>query len=82
MLHINFKTKSIIKNLKRCLKASKHIQNGEIVHLSTGTKHKTILPRNKNVNEIIAIIISELNENPLIHNISLSSFLRKILYLS
>lgn len=65
---INFKTKSFIKNLKRCLKASKHIQRGEIVRFSTGTKHKTIFPRNKNVNEIIGSIISELNENPLIRN--------------
>lgn len=65
---INFKTKSIIKNLKRCLKASKHIQNGEIIRFSTGSQHKDIFPRNKNVDEIIELIITELNENQLIHN--------------
>ncbi len=68
MTNINFKTKSIMKNMKRCLKASNHIQNGEIVRFSTGSKHKVIFPRNRNVDEIIKLIISELNENPLIHN--------------
>ena len=68
MNNINFKSKTIIKNFKRCLKASKHIQNGEIVRFSTGSQHKTIFPRNKSVNEIIELILTELNENPLIHN--------------
>jgi len=68
MNNINFKTKSIIKNFKRCLKASKHIQSGEIVHISTGNKHKSIFPRNKNINKIIELIIAEFNENSLIHN--------------
>lgn len=68
MPNINFKTKSIMKNMKRCLKASKHIQIGEIVRFSIGSKHKTIFSRNKNVNEIIELILSEFNENPLIHN--------------
>ena len=57
MTNINFKTKSIMKNMKRCLKASNHIQNGEIVRFSTGSKHKVIFPRNRNVDEIIKLIM-------------------------
>ena len=82
MNEINFKTEYIIKNFKRCLKASKHIQPGEIVRFSTGTYHKIRFQRNKNVNEIIEVIISELNKNPLIHHNFSSKFLEeKIIFI-
>ena len=56
---INFKSKNILKNLKRALKASEHIQNGEKI---TFNLNETIFPRNKFVNQYIDLIVLEIME--------------------
>ena len=62
---INFKSNSILKNLKRALKASKHIQEGEKVKF---TLMETIFPRNKHVDNFINSIVSEIMGIEIIHN--------------
>lgn len=62
---INFKSKNILKNLKRALKASEHIQNGEKI---TFNLNETIFPRNKFVNQYIDLIVLEIMELEIIHN--------------
>ena len=62
---INFKSNSILKNLKRALKASKHIQEGEKVKF---TLMEAIFPRNKYVDNCINSIVSEIMGIEIIHN--------------
>ena len=62
---INFQSKSILKNLKRALTASKHIQNGEKVLFNL---NNVIFPRNKYVNNHINLIVSEIMRQEIIHN--------------
>ena len=62
---INIKSNNILKNLKRALKASKHIQEGERVKF---TLNETIFPRNKSVDKYINSIVSEIMEQEIIHN--------------
>ena len=68
MNRINFRTTSLMKNFKKALKASHHIQGGETVRFTIGSDNKLPFPRNTSVDKFIDLIINELTENPIIHN--------------
>lgn len=74
---INFKTNSIMKKFKKALKASNHIQDGEIVYFTCGSFNKTIFPRNAVVTKYINLIIAEMFENQIIHNNFSKKFLEE-----
>ena len=62
---INFKSNSIIKNLKRALNASKHMRKDEKVEFNL---NEIIFPRNEHVDKYINLIVSEIMEIEIIHN--------------
>lgn len=67
MKYVNFKSKNMMKNFKRALKASHHIKEGEIVYLKIDSKTPPF-QRNETVNKYIDAIVSEMMQNQIIQN--------------
>ena len=67
MNSINFKTKSIMKNFKKALKASQHTQEGETIYFTIGGS-VPFFKRNKHTHHYIDAIITEMMQNSIIHN--------------
>ena len=67
MNRITFKSKSMMKNFKRALKASHHIQQGELIYFTTGS-NMPLFKRNETVHNYIDAIVSEMMQNQIIQN--------------
>ena len=62
MNSINFKTKSIMKNFKKALKASQHTQEGETIYFTIGGS-VPFFKRNQHTHHYIDAIITEMMQN-------------------
>lgn len=67
MNYVNFKSKNMMKNFKKALKASHHIKQGEKVYF-TMAPNTPFFQRNETVHKHIDAIISEMMQNQIIQN--------------
>ncbi len=67
MEYVTFKSKNIMKNFKRALRASQHIQQGEIIHFTIGS-NMPLFKRNETVHNYVDAIVSEMMQNQIIEN--------------
>ena len=67
MNYVSFKSKNMMKNFKKALKASHHIKQGEKVYF-TMAPNIPFFQRNETVHKYIDAIISEMMQNQIIQN--------------